>query len=416
MTINAVISEPKDQPIKNLIFKWFLISIPFSQALTINISFPLKIAEVLLVFLISFEVTTRGILKWHLDKTVTWVLFSFVMLIIISMIVNIFYSYPYELAQNVTRLGPVFDTVFKFFYILLAICSLFITRHLFNADQRNISFFFIGAIASASYAWYLFVSGILKIPVLLLPGMDANSQVYDVGFGDIIRSGTFREGNYMGFYLLVAGILAVYYKYSKLSIFFFASIITTFSTTAIFCSVLFFVICLFHKYKKHKFKLVASLVFIFATIILLVQVSPGIKTLLYNKVFGSEDTVENSNDIFSKADRLNTVLVSMEIVADNPILGVGPANFGLHFSHYNLGVDFEQDVKKIPNNIYMEILSECGGVTFLVFVFLLWIIFNYGRKKSYILGAGLLASFIYFFAFPTFTMLFIWVFLGIVLS
>jgi hypothetical protein len=73
------------------------------------------------------------------------------------------------------------------------------------------------------------------------------------------------------------------------------------------------------------------------------------------------------------------------------------------------------DAKRIPNNIYVEILSECGSLALIAFLTFLFLVYKYGSQKSYLLGAGLIASFIYFFAFPTFTMLFIWVFLGIVL-
>jgi hypothetical protein len=415
---NIEIPKRSQEPlsVRTVLFAGFLTFIPFSQALTINILFPLKLSEVFLVLIIIFELCTRGLLNWKLNRSVLMALMIFLAFITISLVVNIFYTYSYDLVQHVTRLSPEFDSFLKYCYILLAFAAMFATRYAFKINKNYSNFFFFGAILSCSYAWYLFFSGMFKIPVILLPGMDSWSQVYDIGFGDIIRSATFKEGNYMGFYCLVSGILATHYKKYKLAFFFFITIITTFSTTAIFCSLVFFIICLFHKYKKHKIKLIGALSLITLILVLSIQLSPGIRLLLYNKVFGNEETVQSSNDLFSKADRLNTVYVAIKIASQNPVFGVGPANFGLHFSHYNPFLDFEQDVKKIANNVYVEIFAECGSLAFFAFIGFLIMVYKYGRSKSYVLSAGLSAAFIYFFAFPTFTMLFIWVFLGIILT
>lgn len=405
-------------PFREVIYGAFLFFIPFSQALSINVGFPLKLSELFLFAIIAFEITTNNISNWKLKKPVAITALLFIGCTLLSVIVNAFYKYPYDLMLNVVRISPLFDSVLKFFYIIISFLALFATRYALKTDKKYIEYFFWGGIAAASYGWYLFLSGMLKIPVLLLPGMDANPQTYNVGLGDVIRCATFKEGNYMGFFLLISGITAMLFDRKKLSLFFFISIITTFSTTSTSCLIIYLIIYSAIKYKRHKLKFISIVVAIAVVVGLLVQFSDDFRTIIYNKLFASEDEVENVNDIYSKADRLNTTLIAWEIGKDNPFFGVGPSNFGLHYNHYNQLPDFQDfELKRIPNNIYAEIFSEYGGIAFCIFMIFMWFVLkNSARKSPPIIIGGLIAACIYFFAFPTFTMLFIWVFLGIILS
>ncbi len=418
MENSITLKKTKRFSIREIIYGCFFIFIPFSQALTINIPFPLKISEIFLFIIILYETCTHNIINWNLNKRLTITVVLFITITFISVLINAFYHYTYDLTLSLTRVNSFVDSILKFFYIVLSFITLYATRYVLIKKPALINYFFWGAIISSGYAWYLFISGFLKLPVFLFPGMDANIQTYDIGFGSVIRCSTFKEGNYMGFYLVVSGITAILYHRTKLAFLFFITIITTFSTTAIFCSLLFFLIYLSIKYKQYKLKLFGLLIAVIIIIGLLMEFSPGFRTIFYNKVFGDKDSVENTNDIYSKTDRLNTALIALEITRDSPFFGVGPANFGLHYNHYNTLPGFDDfETKRIPNNIYVEVLSEYGGLAFIFFICFLYYVFKYGRSKSNdVLVGGLIASYIYFFAFPTFTMLFIWVFIGIVLA
>ena len=398
----------------DILVKLFLLFLPFSQVLTIDVLFPLKLSEIFLIIILLIKLTTGEITRWMLPKPTAWVLIIFVSIVLISLILNAFWGYSYPFDQNIARFSPLVDSVLKFFYIIIALLALVVTYNALKKDASIINFFYWGGIISASYGWYLFIFGALKLPTPLLPGTYELAK-YNAGFGDIIRGATFKEGNYMSLYLLVLAIISFYNKKNKLAYFFFLSIITTFSSTAIACSIVFFVIIIFNKYKKHKLKLLVTLFSVIITLVLLIQFSTGFRGVFYNKIFGTEDSVENQNDLYSKAERLNTAAVGIEVSKNNPFWGVGPANYGLHYRHYNTISAFDIEGKHIPNNIYVEVLSECGGLAFITFLFFLFGIYRYGKRKSQILAAGLISVYIYFFAFPTFTMLFIWVFLGIVL-
>ncbi|MBD3843533.1 MAG: hypothetical protein IE909_16960 [Campylobacterales bacterium] len=105
---------------------------------------------------------------------------------------------------------------------------------------------------------------------------------------------------------------------------------------------------------------------------------------------------------------------------DNPILGIGLSNFALHYKHYNeiRGVGFEAyNFKVIPNNVYAEIFSELGLIGFFIFIVFIYTLYKKTLyDKSHILRFGFIGSLVYFFAFSSFTILFIWVFFGLISS
>ena len=195
---------------KDLLVILFIFFLPFSQALTLNIVFPLKLSEIFLFLLLLHELLSGSIVKWRFNRPVLIILIFFA-LVFVSVVFNFFYRYNYPLSVEYSRISPVVDSLLKFFYLFIAIVALIITRNAIITDPKLIRWFFIGALVASFYAWYLFISGILHLPTLILPGMDADPQKINLSIGDIIRCGTFKEGNYMGFFLLVSGIVALYY-------------------------------------------------------------------------------------------------------------------------------------------------------------------------------------------------------------
>ncbi|TKC00460.1 O-antigen ligase family protein [Pedobacter cryophilus] len=401
--------------IHQFLMKAFLFFLPFSQALTINISFPLKLSEIFLILIVLVELLNRKFNKNTLDKKILCLLILFIFFISISIVVNTFYTYNYPLAEDAVRISGLVDSLLKFFYVLMVIISLIITFNAFKETRNLINYFLFGAFIASLYSWYLFFSGFLSLPTFILPGID-NPQYINLKLGgDFIRSGTFTEGNFMGFYLFISAVLAKYFTKNKLSLFFFITIITTFSTASFLCSIIFWLIIFYNKYKKHKIKMIAGLFCIFTMFSVLTELSPTFKSLFYNKLFATEESLENPNDIYSRVDRLNTSYSALIIFYHNPVLGVGLANFGRHFRHYNPLPELDLGGKAIPNDIYVEILSECGIFAFFIFLLFLNQIFK-KSKISLVLSSGCFVSLLYFFAFPTFSMLFIWVFFGIILS
>jgi O-antigen ligase len=105
---------------------------------------------------------------------------------------------------------------------------------------------------------------------------------------------------------------------------------------------------------------------------------------------------------------------------DNPVFGIGLSNFALHYKYYNeiYGSGFKNyDSKVIQNNVYAEIFSELGLIGLFLFgLFIYSLYLESKHDKSKVLTFGLLGCFFYFMAFPTFTILFMWVFFGLIHS
>jgi len=392
-----------------------LFFLPFTQALTINIFFPLKIYEILIFLL--FLLNPKIFLSIPRNKIV-FCLIVFVFFVFISFVINIFKSYNYPLDLSDVRVSRDIDSLLKFLYLLLALSFFLLCYKYFVRNGFSLlKFFFAGATFSCIYSWYLFTSGLLHFPYLKLPGMDTYPQTIITDFGVFVRCSTFKEGNFMGLYLLIAGGLALQFKKLKLSLFYFITTFTTFSTSAILCAFIFLLIVTIRKNINKPSRLIVSSATIIAFIVILNSSSENFRTIIFNKLFANEDAVSNSNEVFSRLDRLNAIWVGYNEFRDNPLFGVGTANYGLHFTHYN---DFNIDIagfKRIPNNVYVEQLSESGLFVCICFLVYLFFLIKDSRSLRYVyLNTTLLVAIIYFASYPSYSILFLWLFFAILIS
>lgn len=403
----------------NFIIAIFFLFIPFTYALTFNLGFPLKISEISLFVLFIFILYKSRFKIYPLHQQAFLVISIFILYTFISLIINLFWQYPYELNSFISRFGYKVDSIMKFAYLLLAYFSFITASNAFILNQQKYMRLFIwGALAASIYSWYLFTTSLLGLPFILLPGMDESVQVLDLSFGTFIRCGTFKEGNYMGLFLLVSSFLAFYARRAKTAYFFLLTIITTMSSMAIICGTLFLFLYFFNKFftRKNLHKLIVIAILVIVAFSLLMQ-NKDFNFLVTSKIFGNTKDISNNAE-FSKADRINSIITSFRIGVNNPIFGVGLSNYALHQKEYNYDSRFfHLDFKGIPNNVYLEIFAETGIFGLLLFVYFLFLFFKLTYyDDSKILRYGLLSLLLYLIAFPTFTVLFIWVFWGLTAS
>lgn len=402
-----------ERPLKYYLIGLLLFFLPFMQALTVNLFFPLKVSEIcLFLFFILYPLDVLLIPKKNLVLLVT----SLLLLAFASTFINLFTTFPYPLDERFVRLSKEADSLLKFFYLLLAGLLLIILNKYFqNNGFEVLRFFFAGAIASAAYSWYLILSGLLNLPVLHLPGMEDQPQTITLSIGTFIRAGTFKEGNYMGLFLLLSAALAFHFQRQKTGIFLLLSIITTFSTTSFFCATFFVLYSTARRSLQRPSRLVMALLIVALVGGIVLSGNEAIRIIVLDKIFSGSETLD-PNASFSRLDRLNSIQAGWNIFLNNPFFGVGPANYGLHFPQYNQFIQ-NIDIKFIPNNVYIELLSETGifaALVFTIFIFLL--IVRTRRLQNVYLQAGLLSMSLYLIAFPTYTSLFIWLFLAVVSS
>ena len=103
---------------------------------------------------------------------------------------------------------------------------------------------------------------------------------------------------------------------------------------------------------------------------------------------------------------------------DHPLLGVGISQFGYYYNYYQpLGLGGGRTVKLIPNNVYVELLCELGFMGLGLFgAFLLSLYRRAQATGLATLRLTLIATLFAFNGFPTYSVMFLWAFFGLVLG
>lgn len=403
------------------IFSAFLVFLPFTQVLTINVGFNLKISELIIIFLIINILNKKTFSYGHIN-TIDNLLLIFFGLAIVSFFVNMFWLYDYETKVIPYRINRVVDSFLRIIYLFICIVAYFISVKLLSRKISLLDYWIKGAFIAALFGWYLAFSSYLGIPYFKLVGMLESPQTY---YG-IIRSGPFKEGNFYGLFLLLSATIAFYRKKNAYGFFFLISILSTFSSVTFISAILFLVIFYLKKITSKKgLKIISFLVPIIIILGLIITKTDYYKTAVVGKLGDSSNQITSNN--ISKVDRMLTARMAFNMGLDNPFFGIGPYNFGNHYDRYN---DIEEKIeyvsdyfitffnrkgsRAIANNVYMEVWAEYGFFGFCIYiVFLIKILFiSYKIKERAIFG-GYICMLLSMNAFPSYIMLFIWVFLAV---
>lgn len=403
--------------IRSLLYVVFFFFMPFTQALTFNVGFPLKFSELAILLLGSFYLLFDR--KVPLPRSFAIALSAFFFIVTVSFIINLFWLYPYPLKSYESRFGYAGDSISRYFYFIIALLSLIVSVDIFlNDTTRFVKLWLYGAVLAAAYACYLTIFSFLRWPVYLLPGMKNPPQMIS---GYIIRCGTFAEGNYMGLFLFLSGVMSFYIRKFKTGIFLFASVFTSFATLSILSVFLFLILYL----KRFIFRKKFVPYFILGGLLLIPALHFFTATKFYNeyiykKIFGSPTHVSGEASL-SKVDRILTGKVAYRTAIHNPVLGVGLSNFGRHYDRYytrdNLSLrDYKtfqrKNYKIVPNNIYLEVWSECGTMALLLFLAILILLLYYSYFDK-ALFYGMICLLLCFIAYPSFIMIYLWAFLAL---
>tara|TARA_B110000114_G_scaffold178450_1_gene211483 strand:- start:377 stop:1657 length:1281 start_codon:yes stop_codon:yes gene_type:complete len=405
------------------IFCCFLFFLPFTQALTVNIGFPLKISELILSVLIFIFIAKLIPFKKFKPLTkVSLVILMFLVWASLSFVINSFWQYPYPLKTIPFRISAIGDSFLRLCYIVLNILGFFISVIFLRKNPNILKYWIYGAIIASIYSWYLFLFSSLNLPYVKLFGMEDSPQSLN-GF---IRCGTFKEGNFLGLYLLLSAIISFYLQKKKTGIFLLLTIATTFSTITIISTIVFLVFIIrksFLKIKTLKI-LIIIMPFMFLACIYTVN-TPYFQTYVYAKINSPSNVLNKWS--FSKVDRTLTARIGYFQGVNNMFFGVGPFNYGLHYDKYNdfktfilnnnewsLSFFLRENRRRIANNVYIEVFAEYGFFGFFIFIiFLIKILRLAIRNQNDLITGGIIAILISFNAFPSFIMLFVWVFLAI---
>jgi len=426
-----------------------ILTLPFTNTLVINIGFPLKIYEIvgiLLCFMALISVIMRKkfiLLRSEGYSIYMYPLIAFIAWYAFSGIVGIYRAS--DIVMPIWALGRNTLTnavLMKLLYVLLN-CFLF---GFFIANIRSkerlirvIRWWISASVIVSLYAIYLFITSAMHSNPWLLPGTLSVQYGFLPGIGEFIRCATFKEGNFYGGYMnaslmmilpfLFTNTIPSLFQYKKLKWYYFIIMVSGLLISASTINIVVFVVlmCAYLwsiRVRKHSIKI--KLMFLFIGILLfgIIFIStPAGKTMVINKIF--------SNDVqmsMSKRDRLGCIVTATKMALVYPVIGVGPTNFGLYYDRFKLdGMVAGTGEKRIANNIYAEILCETGFTGLALFLAYLFSIRYLYKKQSKIIDhklmplvKGLYFAFIsmliVFMAFPTFTLTFHWILIGLLIA
>lgn len=406
------------------LFAGFLLFLPFTQALTINLFFPLKISEILLALIVLVNLARLKIRRVNISyyKKETALPLLFALLATLSCFINLDWKYPYALCAVPFRISYSLDSIMRLLYVYGNFCAFYISIKYISANISILRFWLYGAVIAAFYSWYLVSFSMLHLPAFFLPGMEEFPQTV----GGIIRCGTFKEGNFLGPYLLVSSALAFHFGKKPMGWFLLASVLTSFSTLAIPLGCVFVVYLIFKMLsRRNSFILSVVPLSLFLITIFFIKDTDFYKQNIYKKLFVPLNTLTLEN--YSKVDRYLSARTAFMVGVNNPFIGVGPSNYGQHCAHYCTpgavldnppnNLPFCQctpDFRPQPNSVYFEVFAEYGFFgLFLFLLILLRCYFVAKKQKLSFLTVGLLLCFTSIIAFPSFIMLFLWVYFAI---
>jgi hypothetical protein len=137
------------------------------------------------------------------------------------------------------------------------------------------------------------------------------------------------------------------------------------------------------------------------------------------KLFEEEVTSKS----FSRIDRLASIETAIDLFYRSPWLGQGLQTYGFLANDYIDGPllnVYDHSFRRIPNNIYAELAAETGSVGLLLFggfmvAMVRCIAVSQADKGRNLLGA-IVAILGYWLAFPTYSVVFVWVFFGLAMA
>jgi O-antigen ligase len=253
----------------------------------------------------------------------------------------------------------------------------------------------------------------------------AHAVTYFISVDELARrAGVFTEGNQGGLYYIVSIFIAFEYRRRVLSqggtIFLALSIagllLTRSSAAMLVLTVALsmrYVMCARSVARGVRRAVAAVLTVIFVATFM---VSTGIDFDLFEKLFEEDVTAAS----FSRIDRLASIGTAFQLFEQSPLLGHGLQSYGFLANDYLEGpllAVYDEGFRRIPNNIYLEVAAELGVVGLVIFGTLMFRFITHirskqtGRANNFLAGA--IGALMYWIAFPTYSVMFVWVYFGI---
>jgi len=409
--------------------------LPFTQALTLDLKFPFKIYEFLLVIAIGWGAVTLDPKLLHINWKIVGPAVALWMVAALSLAVAP--SSSAISAAYAVRFGPTGDGLAKLVYFLFVLLSFSIILNVSKDRWHDVANAWLaGAIFAAVYSLVLCSMSFADVHPSLLPGLERH-QTFSYAGHKLIRSGTFEEGNFAGLFFILSVGLAMQTGRRFLAVLFTLAVLATFSTISITALFILWLVYGYYYLVNGRLRLGVKI----ATISLAVfSFFIFLRSDYANEVFRRKLVTDQ---VISRNVRLEAARMALNAVRSKPILGIGLSQFGYHFPEFqpkeerkailtneprnkdlnsppaspNVPVERILLSKRIINNVYLEILAETGVLGFLCFLaFLVVIVRMTWKNDAVFLKATFIGLLLVFNAYPSFSVLFIWAFFALMVS
>lgn len=362
--------------------------VPFQSALTFNISGnPFKISEIFLLIAILVYPFTHYMRRKTVGQAIIGV---FLVIILASATINLLF--PGQETRGKLygfSLSPESDLIF---YTVFSVFSITAWKIVSVIGRENIirGLLIAGTLCFiATFLQYISVStgqtGIIEALGFSIEGRGSGSVS--------TRNGPFVEGQHLGFFAGAIFIIAVAKRKWILAAGLLWTIYYSQSTTAVLGILLVFIV------------LLIIYLNIYTLIMLLASATAAYLSFVFSETFRNYVFFQLSKLGFPVAGEMsgNTVSLNLRnlkseigfnIMANNPVLGVGPGRYSIYYYYDSLAANsptyyFHSDHRAIAENVYAQIGAELGIIGLLVFISLLIYIFMVALKNKNILGASL---------------------------
>ena len=398
---------------QSLLF-WAIVFLPFQQAFTLDLGFPLKITEILAIAgivasLIAYRQRPRLTIP-------VWLIVGLGAVVILSSCWNLLTGSTVDVSAEMYPRGVTFDLLLYTGYagFALAFC---IAIALFMDAQQVLK----------ALAWAVRLAAIYVLLQLLLWSfgsslleiINGNIQLGSLYGVRLPRNGPFLEGNYLGFFA-IAGFFATlktrdWVGVGLAALLFFYSQSTSAFVAACGAAV---AIVLLRPTRRKALIAGAALVVVGATAAIVPPVTRFVTAQL-TKLGIIENNLGEAFG-YSLRGRTANAETGFAMAGDHPIFGVGQGRYAAHYWDYldrsglpdNFGTNV---VRPIANNVYAQIAAETGFIALLIFVALLGYLLLRARRESDATLGLIVATAVGLIAFPAWTGLPIWTAIGAVI-
>lgn len=403
---------------------WAVTLMPLHTALTISLGFPLKPSEILILFATALAITqpvrvrmARPHVPLAGTEKLVWVLS---VLLVFSALATL--TRPDPTGRDFGFKGsPSFDVILYTYYGLLVVVMWLHLRRL----PRSL---FEKAIVRS--IWVAFALSVLQI-VLTLGGYGSllSTLHYTAvplgrplpGLGALPRNGSFPYGQQLGPWAVVAGIIAWRARKRLAVAACLAMLVQSQSTGAVLALAAALALVVVLRPTFNNFTRVTAALMISVLAVLTV---PALDSLAVNQL-GKLGLVQTPDEWITASKNLRSAKASAgwAMMADHPLLGVGPDRYGVYYYDYLKRVSPTEfsyigtipPGRAVAENNYAQVGAELGAPALLVFSLFVWGYVWRARRSGYLVGIATAVA-VAMWTQQSWTFLPLWVFLAYVAS